>query len=89
MEQDQVDRSEESDSDYCSDEEEAMARAYDCDDYGTDLDDCSDCDYLLNDDDYIAGREADYESHKAYWDQLRQLHAMPGYQITGTPIQRD
>ena len=47
MEQDQIDRSEGSDSDNCSDEEEAMARAYDCDDYGTDLDDGSDCEYLL------------------------------------------
>ena len=90
MQQDQLDRSEESASDYDSDDEEAMARAYDRDDYATDSEDSgSDYDYLFDDEAYVAGRQADYAIHKAYWDELRQLHAMPGYQIIGTPIQRD
>ena len=90
MEQDQVDRSEESMSDYDSEEEEAMAMPRDYDDeYQDSISGESDYDYLWDDDAYVAGRQADYAIHKAYWDELRALHSAPGYQVTGTPILKD
>ena len=71
MDQDQVHRSEESDSDYDSEEEEvnAIPRDDGGEDSGTDYG--SDYDYLWDDDAYVAGRQAAYASHKAYWDAIR------------------
>ena len=92
MEQDQVDRGEESMSDYDSAEEEVMAIPRDSggEDYVTDIEDSgSDYDYLWDDDAYVAGRQAAYASYKAYWDEIRALKSSPGYQVTGTPIRMD
>ncbi len=92
MEQDQVDRSEESMSDYDSEEEEvnAIPRDDGGEDYVTDIEDSgSDYDYLWDDDAYVAGRQAAYISHKAYWDEIRARKSEPGYQVTGTPIRND
>ena len=53
-----------------------MARAHDCDDYATDIEDSgSDYDYLFDDEAYVAGRQADYAIHKAFWNELRALQA--------------
>ena len=90
MQQDQIDPSEESASDYGSDDEEAMARAHDCDDYATDIEDSgSDYDYLFDDEAYVTGKQADDASHRAFWNEPRALQAAPGNQITGTPFQKD
>ena len=92
MEQDQVDRGEESMSDYDSAEEEVMAIPRDSggEDYVTDIEDSgSDYDYLWDDDAYVAGRQAACASYKAYWDEVRALKSSPGYQVTGTPIRND
>ncbi len=76
MEQDQVDRGEESMSDYDSAEEEVMAIPRDSggEDYVTDIEDSgSDYEYLWDDEADVAGRQADYALYKAYWDEIRAL----------------
>ena len=81
MEQDQVDRGEESMSDYDSAEEEVMAIPRDSggEDYVTDIEDSgSDYEYLWDDEAYVAGRHADYALYKAYWDEIRALQPTMG-----------
>ena len=81
MEQDQVDRGEESMSDYDSAEEEVMAIPRDSggEDYVTDIEDSgSDYEYLWDDEAYVAGRQADYALYKAYWDEIRALQPTMG-----------
>ena len=92
MQLDQVDRSEESMSDYDSEEEEVKATPRDDggEDYVTDIEDSgSDYDYLWDDDAYVAGRQTAYLSHKAYWDEIRARTLEPGYHVTGTPFRID
>ena len=86
MDQDQLHRSEESASDYDSEEEEAMAipRHYD-DEYQDSISgESSD----LYDFDAEAMAE-DYARTDAYFAGLRALRQSPGYKPTGTPIRND
>ena len=85
MDQDQVHRSEESDSDYDSAEEEVMAMPRDYDEQYQDSisGESSSCDF-----DAEAMAE-DYARTDAYFAGLRALCQSPGYIPTGTPIRND
>ena len=86
MEQDQVDRSEESMSDYDSEEEEAMAipRDYD-EEYHDSISGESSDSYEFD----AEAMAEDYARTDAYFAGLRALHQSPGYKPTGTPIRND
>ena len=86
MEQDQVDRSEESTSDYDSEEEEAMAIPRDYDEEYQDSISGESSESYEFDADAIA---EDYARTDAYFAGLRALHQSPGYKPTGTRIRND
>ena len=82
MLQDQLQRSEESDSDYNSEDEEAMVRSNQCGDYGSESNDSEPDMDLLNDED-LANYVDSCKQGIAFWDELQRKHSMPGYQRTG------
>ena len=85
MQQDQIHRSEESDSDYDSEDEEAMAIPRDYDEQYQDSISGESSSY-----DFDAEAMAeDYARADAYFAGLRALHQSPGYIPTGTPIRND
>ena len=86
MEHDQVHRSEGSDSDYDSAEEEVMAMPRDYDEQYQDSISGESSESYQFDVDAIA---EDYARTDAYFAGLRALRQSPGYKPTGTPIRND